>query len=378
MIVRPVQVTDLPALLALGRLAGRGLTTLPVNEERLTHRLRWAQRTFAEQVERADADYLFVLEDDDRQVVGVSAMTGAIGLREPWYNYRVGLTVNASPDLGISRHIPTLFLNNEMTGQSELCSLFLRPDQRWGSNGRLLSLGRLLLVAEFPHLFGEKLIAELRGSADETGCSPFWDSVGRHFFKMDFSHADHLSGLGNKSFIAELMPRQPLYTCLLTERARAVIGKPHPNSEPALKILTAEGFSHQGYIDIFDAGPVIEAPVSGIRTVRDSQHLQLAIGTPDEQAPVWLIHNRRLENCRVTAAPARLTGGNSLMVDRLTAKRLQLQPGDSVRAVPLPDRQQQVADEPWLAERLMSLAGKPANSSSFQTCPRDSLPHLRR
>ena len=221
-----------------------------------------------------------------------------------------------------------------MTGQSEMCSLFLRPDQRQGSNGRLLSLGRLLFVAEIPHLFGDKLIAELRGSADEQGCSPFWDSLGRHFFKMDFSHADHLSGLGSKSFIAELMPRQPLYTCLLTEQAQAVIGKPHPNTEPALKILTAEGFAHKGYIDIFDAGPVIEAPVSKIRTVRDSQPLLLAIGTPDEQAAIYLIHNRQFAECRITAAPARVAAG-TLIVDAQTAKTLGLSAGSSVRAVSL-------------------------------------------
>ena len=165
MIVRPVRVTDLPALMDLVQQAGPGFTTLPANEERLAHRVRWAQRTFAEQVERADADYLFVLEDDDQQVIGISALAGAVGLREPWYNYRVGLTVNSSADLGIQRQIPTLFLNNEMTGQSEICSLFLRHDQRHGNNGRLLSLARLLFVAEFPHLFGDKLIAELRGSA---------------------------------------------------------------------------------------------------------------------------------------------------------------------------------------------------------------------
>jgi len=340
MIVRPVSVTDLPALMDLVRQAGPGFTTLPDSEERLAHRLRWAQRTFAEQVERADADYLFVLEDDEQQVVGISALAGAVGLRDPWYNYRVGLTVSASPDLGIERQIPTLFLNNEMTGQSQLCSLFLRHDQRQGTNGRLLSLARLLFVAEFPQLFGDKLIAELRGSADEQGCSPFWDSLGRHFFKMEFSHADHLSGLGSKSFIAELMPRQPLYTCLLTEQAQAVIGKAHPNSEPAMRILNAEGFAHKGYIDIFDAGPVIEAPVSNIRAVRDSQALVLSIGTPDEQAPVWLIYNRRLENCRITTAQARMVG-DSLVVDRLTAKRLQLQPGNSVRAVPLLNPQRQ-------------------------------------
>jgi arginine N-succinyltransferase len=340
MIVRPVSVSDLPALMDLVQQAGPGFTTLPANEERLAHRVRWAQRTFAEQVERADADYLFVLEDDDQHVVGISALAGAVGLRDPWYNYRVGLTVSASPGLGIERQIPTLFLNNEMTGQSQLCSLFLRHDHRQGTNGRLLSLARLLFVAEFPQMFGEKLIAELRGSADEQGCSPFWDSLGRHFFKMAFSHADHLSGLGSKSFIAELMPRQPLYTCLLTEQAQAVIGKAHPTTEPAMKILNAEGFAHKGYIDIFDAGPVIEAPVSKVRTVRDSQTLVLVIGTPDEQAPVWLIYNRRLENCRITTAQARMVG-NSLVVDRLTAKRLQLQPGNSVRGVPLVNLQRQ-------------------------------------
>ena len=336
MIVRPVSATDLPALLALDRQAGPGFTSLAANEDRLAHRVRWARRTFAEQVERADADYLFVLEDDEQQIVGVSALKGAVGLREPWYNYRVAMTHSSSPDLGIERQIPTLVMNNEMTGQSELCSLFLHPDLRSGSNGRLLSLGRLLFVAEFTHLFGDRLIAELRGHADLDGCSPFWDSLGRHFFRKDFHHADQLSGMGSKSFIAELMPRQPLYTCLLTEQARAVIGKAHPNTEPALRILSAEGFTHQGYIDIFDAGPVIEAPVSDIRTVRDSQALTLAIGSLDEQAPLWLIHNRRLENCRITAAHGQQVDG-SLVVDRLTAKRLQLQPGDSVRAVPLVD-----------------------------------------
>jgi len=334
MIVRPAQATDTPALLALAQRAGPGFTSLPASEERLAHRVRWAQRSFAEQVERADADYLFVLEDDDQRVVGISALKGAVGLREPWYNYRVGVTATSAPQLGIQRQLSTLFLSNEMTGQSEVCSLFLRHDQRHGHNGRLLSLSRLLFVAEFAHLFGDKLIAELRGSADEQGCSPFWDSLGRHFFKTDFQHADHLSAMGNKPFIAELMPRQPVYSCLLSDQAQAVIGKAHPQAEPALKILSAEGFAHKGYIDIFDAGPVIEAQVSKIRTVRDSQPLTLNIGTPDEEAPLWLLHNRRLESCRITAAPGRLMG-NSLVVDRLTAKRLQLQPGNSVRAVPL-------------------------------------------
>ncbi|PTU77996.1 arginine N-succinyltransferase [Pseudomonas indoloxydans] len=334
MIVRPVRSADLPALIDLARSTGAGLTTLPANEERLAHRVGWAEKAFRGEAERADADYLFVLEDDAGKVVGISAVAGAVGLREPWYNYRVGLTVSASQELNIHRQVPTLFMANDLTGNSELCSLFLHADYRIGLNGRLLSKARFLFIAEFRELFGDKVIAEMRGMSDERGRSPFWESLGRHFFKMEFSQADYLTGVGNKAFIAELMPKFPLYTCFLSEDARAVIGRVHPDTEPALAMLKAEGFSYQGYVDIFDAGPAIEAETAKIRAVHGSQNLVLAIGTPGDDAEPFLIHNRKRQDCRITAAPARLAAG-TLVVDPLTAKRLRLSAGDQVRAVTL-------------------------------------------
>ncbi len=334
MIVRPVRSADLPALIDLARSTGAGLTTLPANEERLAHRVGWAEKTFRGEAERADADYLFVLEDDAGKVVGISAVAGAVGLREPWYNYRVGLTVSASQELNIHRQVPTLFMANDLTGNSELCSLFLHADHRTGLNGRLLSKARFLFIAEFRELFGDKVIAEMRGVSDERGRSPFWESLGRHFFKMEFSQADYLTGVGNKAFIAELMPKFPLYTCFLSEDARAVIGRVHPDTEPALAMLKAEGFSYQGYVDIFDAGPAIEAETAKIRAVQHSQNLVLAIGTPGDDAEPFLVHNRKRQDCRITAAPARLAAG-TLVVDPMTAKRLRLSAGDQVRAVAL-------------------------------------------
>lgn len=97
---------------------------------------------------------------------------------------------------------------------------------------------------------------------------------------MEFSQADYLTGVGNKAFIAELMPKFPLYTCFLSEGARSVIGQVHPDTEPALAMLKGEGFSYQGYVDIFDAGPAIECETGKIRAVRDSEALVLAVGTP--------------------------------------------------------------------------------------------------
>lgn len=130
------------------------------------------------------------------------------------------------------------------------------------------------------------------------------------------------------------MPKFPLYTCFLSEDARAVIGRVHPDTEPALAMLKAEGFSYQGYVDIFDAGPAIEAETAKIRAVQGSQNLVLAIGTPGDDAEPFLVHNRKRQDCRITAAPARLAAG-TLVVDPLTAKRLRLSAGDQVRAVPL-------------------------------------------
>lgn len=334
MIVRSVRAGDLPALIDLARSTGTGLTTLPANEARLAYRVGRAEKTFRGEAERGDCDYMFVLEDDDGRVLGISAIAGGVGLRESWYNYRVGLTVCASQELNIHRQVPTLFLANDLTGHSELCSLFLHADHRNGLNGRLLSKARFLFIAEFREQFGDKIIAEMRGVSDEEGRSPFWECLGRHFFRMEFSQADYLTGVGNKAFIAELMPKFPLYTCFLSEPAREVIGRVHPDTEPALAMLKSEGFSYQGYVDIFDAGPAIEAETAKIRAIRDSQLLVLAIGTPGDDAPVYLVHNRKREDCRITAARARMAAG-TLVVDPLTAKRLRLSVGDQVRAVAL-------------------------------------------
>ncbi|MNK84012.1 Arginine N-succinyltransferase subunit beta [compost metagenome] len=70
MIVRPATPDDLPALLALANSAGTGLTTLLADASRLRQRLEWAAKTFAGEAERADADYLFVLENEHNKAVG--------------------------------------------------------------------------------------------------------------------------------------------------------------------------------------------------------------------------------------------------------------------------------------------------------------------
>lgn len=337
MLVRAARADDLKQLMGLAANAGSGLTSLPASEERLARRLETVQSSFRGGVPAADADFLFVLENDDGDVVGTSGMLAAAGLREPWYSYRMGLTVTASRELNVYRQQPTLFLVNDLTGATALCSFYLPPKHRQVENGRLLSKARFLYMAEHPADFSTRVIVEMRGLSDAHGQSPFWDSLGKHFFHMEFAQADYLTGIGSKAFIAEMMPRFPLYTCFLSQQARDAIGQVHPDSELGLAMLREEGLTHQGYIDIFDGGPTLEAPLSQVRAASDSRVLVLAIGTPGDEAESFMIHNRAREQSRIIAAPARMAAG-TLVVAPDSAERLRLRAGTLVRAVPLTAR----------------------------------------
>src|SRR5438552_1285598 len=342
--VRPIARDDLPALLALSEHTGTGLTSLPANAERLAHRIERSLASFAGKAARADECYVFVLVDDaGGAVVGICAIEAAVGLSEPWSNYHVGTLVHASRALGVYTVAPTLFLANDHTGHSELCSLFLDQAYRIGKNGALLSKSRLLFIAEFAHLFADKVIAELRGKLDEKGLSPFWEGLGRHFFAMEYSTADYLTGIGQKAFVAELMPKHPVYVKLLPPAAREAIGAVHVDTAPARAMLEQEGFRYEGYVDIFDAGPTLECFRDTVDAVRRSQIFPVMLGeenpVPDSLTDdvLWLVSNRKFEDFRVlvAAAPSR--------VDRFpllpyAASALGVGEGDSVRAVPLAPR----------------------------------------
>ena len=339
--VRPIARDDLPAVLTLSERSGAGLTTLPANRERLSERIDRSLASFAGTAKRADACYMFVLVDSgDSRVAGICAVEAAVGLNEPWYNYHVGTLVHASRALGVYTVAPTLFLANDHTGHSELCSLFLDQAYRVGKNGVLLSKSRLLFIAEFAHLFANKVIAELRGRLDDNGLSPFWEGLGRHFFAMEYSTADYLTGIGQKSFIAELMPKHPVYVNLLPQAARDAIGSVHVDTAPARAMLEQEGFRYEGYVDIFDAGPTLECFRDTVDAVRRSQIFQVTLGegdpVPDSLSDdvLWLVSNRSFEGFRalVASAPSRI---DRFPLLPYAAQALGVGEGDSVRAVPL-------------------------------------------
>lgn len=290
LVVRAVNDGDVDGLLALAQQAGSGMTTLKPDRAALARRVSVACASFSQSIAPERRDYLFVLEDcAHARIAGVCAIKAQVGLEEPFYNYRIGTMVHASAELGLYSRMQTLYLSNDLTGCAELCSLFLHPDYRSGHNGMLLSKSRLLFIAQFPDLFPAKLIAELRGFLRADGSSPFWDHLGRHFFQMDFARADELSGSGQHGFIAALMPRHPLYVDYLPQAAREVIGRVHSATRPARRMLEQEGMYFDGYIDIFDAGPVLQARVAGLRALHENQLGQVVAAPPNPPACAHLL-----------------------------------------------------------------------------------------
>ncbi len=343
LVLRPICGDDFAALKQIAIESGHGFTSLPVDDDLLQAKIARAQASFAKSVQGpGDEGYLFVLEDTESgEIVGTTGIEAAVGMSVPLYHYRVSTSVHHSPSLDVYNTVETLSMCNDYTGCSEICTLFLREDYRRGLTGRFLSRIRFLFMAEHSDRFSDTIIAEMRGVSDEDGHSPFWQWLQKHFFSIEFPQADHLVGLGDKTFISELMPKYPIYVSLLSPQAQAVIGEVHENTAPALRLLQREGFEHRGYVDLFDAGPTIEAKLGNIATVRQSKVCPVLIKEDlRPQGTTWAICNDKVEDFRAIFSDAvqYCDIKHQLYLNAQTAQTLGVTQGDSVRFFALSSR----------------------------------------
>lgn len=337
LILRPCRLSDLPEVERVARASAVGITTLPPDRERLYDKLRDAVHALASEVDFAgDEQYFFVLEDTAAgQIVGTSGIVAAAGLRSRFYSYRNEILVHASPELGVHNKIHTLHLCHDLTGYTLLSSFYIDPAHEAGPAPQLLSRARLLFIAEHPHRFADRIAAESPGVCDAEGRSPFWDAVGRRFFNRDYSTIEQLAGGRSKSFIAELMPQYPLYVPLLPADARLAIGQLHPVGELPFSILLDEGFDADTYVDIFDAGPTVEARVATLRSVTGSRRVRACSGGAATATRPWLVANTETEGFRATVADLpEPQDGHMALPDTLMAA-LEVAAGDDLRICPL-------------------------------------------
>lgn len=333
LLVRPVAVSDHKEILALAREAGIGMTSLPPDSGVLERKIARSVDSFTGKAHEKDESFLFVLEDTEtNKLVGTCGIVAHVGLRRPFYSYKLSTIVQAAANLDIYSLQRVLHMVNDYTGASEIGSLFLLPSYRRDGIGKFLSRCRYLMLAEFPELFSDTVISEIRGVQDEQGDSPFYKHLAQHFFQMPFQKADFVNATQGGQFISDLMPKYPIYVNLLHEDAQKAIGVPLAASRPALQLLEQEGFRHQGYIDVFDGGPTMQAERVQIRTVRESRRTTLAAIKPLEHAPLFMVTTTALESLRL--ALVRLEERkDGITLDEQAAKTMGLKVGDDLRYI---------------------------------------------
>jgi arginine N-succinyltransferase len=332
--VRPATGEDFRAIYQMAKLTGGGFTNLPPERQTLVAKLDRSDRSFSRKTDDQTGDlYMFVLEDPKaRKIRGTCQVFGQVGVQQPFYSYHLSTLTQTSPELGKTFRNQRLSLTTDLEGSSEVGGLFLHPEMRAAGLGGLLARSRYLFMKLHRGRFGDRTLAELRGVMDETGHAPFWDALAGKFFGMSFPEADEFNAVHGTKFIADLMPRSPIYVALLSDEAKAVMGQPHPSGRAALRMLEHEGFTFDRYIDIFDGGPTVTARTDDIRTVRESREERIAeIGEGGTQKV--LAAAGRLNNFRACCASVKKLSRKGLVIDRQAAELLEVDVGDTVLTV---------------------------------------------
>lgn len=124
------------------------------------------------------------------------------------------------------------------------------------------------------------------------------------------------------------MPKYPIYTCLLPDTVRSIIGKVHEQTKPALKMLQDEGFLITDMIDIFDGGPVVHCRRDEIDAIKRTKKLTLIDVDDSITGESYLIGTTK-KDFRCCLSAVRLSE-NGLIVPSLVLALLQVRIGDTL------------------------------------------------
>ena len=327
--MRIARADDLQTLYEMAKLTGGGFTNLPPDRASLSAKLERTEKALKRTSDGIEDELIvMVLENvETGQVRGTCQIFSTVGQNWPFYSYRLGMLTQHSRELGRTFRAQMLSLTTDLEGSVEVGGLFLHPRERAEGLGLLLARSRYLYIRNHRARFGDRVIAELRGVIDEAGGSPFWDGLAGRFFGMSFQEADEFNAVNGNQFIADLMPKTPIYTAMLTDSARAVIGLPHPNGRAAMRMLETEGFENAGYVDIFDGGPTMVGQVDQLKTIAAARDVTLA-ATHESGGQKMLIACGQLADYRCTWGLIEEDADGAISLDVESVKRIGLGIGD--------------------------------------------------
>lgn len=339
LILRAVAERDLDDLVGLA--AQLDSMNLPSDRRFLAQRIHDSLRSFSGGARREESVYVFVLEDTAaRRCVGTSTILAKHGTeRSPHYWLELSTEERTCAQLGRRFAHDKLRLRASTDGPTEIGGLIL--DARYRRHpekcGKALSVARFAYIAAHRECFEREVIAEMLSPFDAPGCNRLWEAFGARFTGLSFRDADRLSAT-NKTFIADLFPRDPVYATLFPPEVREVIGKPNDTAVAAVRILEKIGFRYLNQVDPFDGGPYFGCARDAIASVRERRELvlpSLADDAPQAmREPLALLSAEGSFGFRATVVP--IDDDGFPCVSKECREALGVDAGDRVAVTPLP------------------------------------------
>jgi arginine N-succinyltransferase len=299
-------MTDLAQLAALVRRDNRRVHTLPQERAAVARLIEQSVASFARAAgQPADERYTFVLEDEDGVLVGTASLVAQAGLGGPFLSFRQDMMQQLSDEPAVCNDIVTLMLCADLSDHSQLAGYHAPDPALDPAQKALLARARLMYAALAPQRFADRFFASLPGPLDARQGSPFWDAIGRNFFRMDLLQAEALlEGARSRALIVGLMPHHPVYVALLPKAARAALATVDASAAQSLEILSREGFEANDYVDICDGGPVLQASGRALRAAAGALRRQVAQRPASQKGGVrrYLVCNRREQQFRAITA----------------------------------------------------------------------------
>ncbi len=276
-IIRAARADDVSQLTDLAKQFN--LLNLPGNKKIIAEKIARSEASFASELDKTKAEYLFVLEDlEEKLVMGSSLIIAKHGSDDvPHCYFKILKRDHFSKDLGIGFIHQVLRFQLDTDGPTEIGGLLIDKSYRRRPEklGKQISLGRFVYMGMYPERFESRVLCELTPPLTEEGRSEFWEALGRRFTGLPYQEADGLSQT-NKEFIESLFPEEDIYLSLLDSKARLVLGRVGEATKPAQHLLESIGFSYLDEVDPFDGGPHYGAKTANILPIKKGQRVRVA------------------------------------------------------------------------------------------------------
>jgi arginine N-succinyltransferase len=335
-LLRDVSPGDLDALYAVAEHLDS--VNLPHDRAVLEGQIEHSLRSFSGGLDVFQREYVFALFEGER-LVGTSMVYAQHGTRRAPHIFFDVMTDERYSET-LDRHFvhQVLRIGYNYNGPTEIGGLILLPEFRRHplALGRWLSYVRFLYMARHRSAFRDEVLSELLPPLEPDGTSLLWEHLGRHFTGLSYQEADRISKT-NKEFIRTLFPAEPIYTCLLPQRVRAMIGQVGPETRGVEKMLRRIGFTYAERIDPFDGGPHFVARTDDIPLLKQTLRARaMAVDSADEGRPFGLLCVERDHPPHFLATGGRYRlEGDRVGLPEEVRRTLQVQAGDEVGILPL-------------------------------------------